>query len=38
MALCDECDCYDDNWIDGEDITEEELEKEKPLFGKPVNI
>ena len=31
MARCDECDCYDDNWIDGEDITEEELEKD-PLY------
>ena len=31
MALCDECECYDDNWIDGEDITEEELEKD-PLY------
>ena len=28
MALCDECSCYDDNWVDGEDITEEELEKD----------
>ena len=28
MALCDECGCYDDNWVDGEDITEEELEKD----------
>ena len=24
MALCDECSCYDDNWVDGEDITDEE--------------
>ena len=31
MALCDECSCYDDNWVDGEDITEEELEKD-PLY------
>ena len=31
MAPCDECECYDDNWIDGEDITEEELEKD-PLY------
>ena len=31
MALCDECGCYDDNWVDGEDITEEELEKD-PLY------
>ena len=31
MALCDECECYDDNWVDGEDITEEELEKD-PLY------
>ena len=28
MAKCDECDCYDDNYIDGEDITEEELEND----------
>ena len=28
MAVCDECCCYDDNHIDGEDITEEELEKD----------
>ena len=28
MAICDECSCYDDNWIDGEDITEEELEND----------
>ena len=27
MAICDECCCYDDNHIDGEDITEEELER-----------
>ena len=26
MAMCDECGCFDDNWLDGEDITEEELE------------
>ena len=32
MAICDECSCYDDNWVDGEDITEEELEKD-PLYG-----
>ena len=31
MALCDECGCYDDNWVDGEDISEEELEKD-PLY------
>ena len=31
MAYCDECECYDDNWVDGEDITEEELEKD-PLY------
>ena len=31
MAQCDECGCYDDNWVDGEDITEEELEKD-PLY------
>ena len=31
MAMCDECDCYDDNYIDGEDITEEELEND-PLY------
>ena len=31
MAICDECCCYDDNHIDGEDITEEELEKD-PLY------
>ena len=31
MALCDECECYDDNWVDGEDITEEELEND-PLY------
>ena len=31
MAVCDECSCYDDNWVDGEDITEEELEKD-PLY------
>jgi len=31
MAYCDECDCYDDNYIDGEDITEEELEND-PLY------
>ena len=28
MAICDECSCYDDNWIDGEDITEDELEND----------
>ena len=27
MAICDECCCFDDNHIDGEDFTEEELEK-----------
>ena len=27
MAVCDECCCFDDNHIDGEDFTEEELEK-----------
>ena len=32
MSKCDECGCYDDNWLEGEltidseDITEEELE------------
>ena len=31
MACCDECGCYDDNWVDGEDITEEELEND-PLY------
>ena len=31
MAFCDECGCYDDNHIDGEDITEKELEKD-PLY------
>ena len=31
MACCDECGCFDDNWVDGEDITEEELEKD-PLY------
>ena len=31
MAFCDECDCYDDWHIEGEDITEEELEKD-PLY------
>ena len=31
MALCDECGCYDDNWVDGEDITDEELEND-PLY------
>ena len=31
MALCDECSCYDDNWVDGEDITDEELEND-PLY------
>ena len=31
MALCDECECYDDNWVDGEDISEEELKKD-PLY------
>ena len=31
MAICDECSCYDDNYIDGEDITEEDLEKD-PLY------
>ena len=36
MALCDECDCYDDNWIDGEDITEEELEKETFFIPKSI--
>ena len=28
MAICDECSCYDDNWIVGEDITVEELEND----------
>ena len=28
MACCEECGCFDDNWVDGEDITEEELEKD----------
>ena len=31
MAKCDECECYDDNWVDGEDITEEELDND-PLY------
>ena len=31
MALCDECSCYDDNWVDGGDITDEELEND-PLY------
>ena len=31
MAMCDECGCFDDNWLDGEDITEEELEDD-PLY------
>ncbi len=31
MARCEECDCYDDNWVDGEDITDEELEND-PLY------
>ena len=31
MACCDKCGCFDDNWVDGEDITEEELEKD-PLY------
>ena len=31
MAMCEECGCFDDNWVDGEDITEEELEKD-PLY------
>ena len=31
MAQCDECGCYDDNWVDGEDITDEELEND-PLY------
>ena len=31
MSLCDECSCYDDNWVDGEDITDEELEND-PLY------
>ena len=31
MALCDECECYDDNWVDGENSTEEELEID-PLY------
>ena len=31
MACCEECGCFDDNWVDGEDITEEELEK-APLY------
>ena len=31
MAMCDECGCFDDNWLDGEDITEEELEN-NPLY------
>ena len=31
MAKCDECECYDDSYIDGEDITEEELEND-PLY------
>ncbi len=31
MACCDECGCYDDNWVDGEDITDEELEND-PLY------
>ena len=31
MAYCDECSCYDDNWVDGEDITDEELEND-PLY------
>ena len=26
MAICDKCCCYDDNWIDGEDITKNDLE------------
>ena len=28
MAYCDECNCYDENCVDGEDITDEELEKD----------
>ena len=31
MAYCEECGNFDDNWVDGEDITEEELEKD-PLY------
>ena len=37
MSKCDECGCYDDNWLEGEltidseDITEEELEAD-PLY------
>ena len=31
MSCCDECGCYDDNWVDGEDITDEELEND-PLY------
>ena len=37
MSKCDECGCYDDNWLEGEltidseDITEEELEDD-PLY------
>ena len=28
MAICDECGCFDDNWLDGEDISEEELKND----------
>ena len=28
MSYCEKCCCYDDNYIEGEDITEEELEKD----------
>ena len=31
MSMCDKCSCYDDNWVDGEDITDEELEND-PLY------
>ena len=36
MAYCDECECYDDNWVDGEDITERNLKK--ILFMTPTAI
>ena len=31
MSFCEKCYCYDDSYVDGEDITEEELEKD-PLY------
>ena len=34
MSYCEKCCCYDDNYVEGEDITEEELEKD-PKYVPP---